>query len=244
MPSQDELLLAVPEALALRSSAPAFSGHEAAAIDCDLIAPWYEPVEHLCFGTALEMRRNTFIPYLGDARKALSCGEGDGRFMTALLKANSEVEITAIDASRKMARVAERRVASLGSEGQGRDTYHCGSIHNFVSPHAGYDLIATHFFLDCFSGEEAAVVIDRIADWAAPRSRWIVSEFAQPTSAMGYLWTGAVIRSLYAAFRVTTGLRITHLPDYRPAMRRAGFELRRQEHAVGGLLVSELWERE
>ncbi len=214
-----------------------------AAIDCDLIAPWYEPVEHLCFGSALEQRRNCFLPELGGARHALSCGEGDGRFTAALLQSNPQVEVTAMDASRKMAELAGRRVTRMGSDLRRRLEYHCAGIHTFQPPQPQYDLIATHFFLDCFMTEEAAAVVHRIANWAAPRARWIVSEFAQPSAPVAHLWTGAVIRSLYAAFRVTTGLRVTHLPDYRPALRSVGFELRREEPALGGLLVSELWER-
>jgi hypothetical protein len=110
-------------------------------------------------------------------------------------------------------------------------------------PRHSYDLIATHFFLDCFNTAEAGAIVHRIADWAAPRARWIVSEFAQPETSLGQIWTGAVIRSLYAAFRVTTGLRTIRLPDYRPALASVGFERKKQIHACGGLLVSELWER-
>ena len=214
-----------------------------AAIDCDLIAPWYEPVEHLCFGGALEQRRNAFLDELSGAQNALSCGEGDGRFTAALLQSNPRVQVTALDASRKMMNLAARRVARMGSDLRRRSEYHCSGIHSFHPPQPAYDLVATHFFLDCFTTKEAHAVVRRIANWAAPRARWIVSEFAQPSAPLAQLWTGAVIRSLYAAFRVTTGLRVTHLPNYRPALRTVGFERRREERTLGGLLVSELWER-
>lgn len=214
-----------------------------AAIDCDLIAPWYEPVEHLCFGKALERRRNFFLSELSSARHALSCGEGDGRFSAALLQSNPQVGVTAVDASIKMVELARRRVARMGTDPRSRAEYHCADIHSFQPRHPQCDLIATHFFLDCFTTEEAAAVVHRIASWAAPRARWVVSEFEQPSGPVAHLWTGAVIRSLYAAFRVTTGLRVTHLPNYRPTLRSAGFTLQKQDHALGGLLVSELWER-
>ena len=213
------------------------------AIDCDLIAPWYEPVEHLCFGSALEQRRDAFLPELGGVRRALSCGEGDGRFTTALLQSNSQVEVTAVDGSRNMVQLADRRVARIGSQLCRRVEYHCSDIHCFRPPQSAYDLIATHFFLDCFTTEQVNAVVRRIANWSAPRAQWIVSEFAQPSAPVAQLWTGALIRSLYAAFRVTTGLRVTHLPDYRAAIRSVGFELLREERALGGLLVSEMWER-
>ncbi len=194
----------------------------------------------MCFGSALEQRRNAFLGDLQGVRRAFSCGEGDGRFTAELLRSNAQVEVTAIDASRKMVEVATRRI---GTVSLARVKYHCGELHKFNPPQTSYDLIATHFFLDCFTTAEAHDVVHRIAGWAAPRARWIASEFCQPTTLVGQLWTGAIIRSLYAAFRVTTGLRVTHLPEYRAALQSVGFELRKQEYANGGLLVSELWER-
>jgi cyclopropane fatty-acyl-phospholipid synthase-like methyltransferase len=211
-------------------------------MDCDLIAPWYAPVEHLCFGRALERRRTAFLGRVEGARNALTCGEGDGRFMAALLQSNSEVKMTAVDASRKMVQVAAQRVARMGAGFQERASLRCAEIGAFRPP-GSYDLIATNFFFDCFSTSDVHDIIRSIADWAAPRTQWIVSEFAQPSDPVTHLWTSAVIRSLYAAFWVTTGLQITHLPEYRPALAAAGFELQCEEHACGGLLVSELWQR-
>jgi ubiquinone/menaquinone biosynthesis C-methylase UbiE len=224
-------------------ASPPCSTADPATINCDLIAPWYEPVEHLCFGRALERRRNAYLGDLRDVRTALSCGAGDGRFMTALLQANPQVTVTAIDASRRMVEIASRRMLAMAGGLRARADYHCAPVQSFHPPQTSFDLIATHFFLDCFSTEDAAAIIHRLAGWAAPRAHWIVSEFCQPATPVGRFWTGAIIRSLYAAFRVTTGLRTTRLPDYRPALLSEGFELRQQEHACGGLLVSELWER-
>ncbi len=162
--------------------------------------------------------------------------------MKALLESNLRVEVTAVDASWRMTQIGNRRVQGMKPEYQTRAEYVCADIATFAPPEP-YDLIATHFFLDCFSTEVAADIIQRVATWAAPKAQWIVSEFAQPASPLARLWAGALVRSLYAAFRVTTGLRTTHLPDYRPALASMGFTLRKQNLACDGLLVSELWER-
>lgn len=211
-------------------------------MNVDPIAPLYEPVEHLCFGRALERRRNAFMGDLIAVRRAISCGEGDGRFMAALLQSNPYVQVTAVDASWRMTQIGSRRVSRLEAQQSSRAEYVCADIGTFAPPQP-HDLIATHFFLDCFSTEEAASVINRVANWATPRAQWIIAEFTQPPTTVGHLWTGAIIRSLYAGFRVTTGLRTTRLPNYLPALAAAGFELRKQVHACGGLLLSELWER-
>jgi len=211
-------------------------------MNVDPVAPLYEPVEHLCFGRALERRRFAFLGDLNGVQRAISCGEGDGRFLAALLRSNPTVQVTAVDASWKMTQIGNQKVSRLEPDQRARAEYVCADITTFAPPQP-CDLIATHFFLDCFSTEEAANIIGRVAQWATPRAQWLISEFTQPPTAVGRLWTGAIIRSLYAGFRLTTGLRTAHLPDYLPALAAAGFQLRKQLHATGGLLVSELWER-
>ena len=106
-----------------------------------------------------------------------------------------------------------------------------------------YDLIVTHFFLDCFTTDELAPLIARIASAATPDACWIVSEFCQPE--LGWrAWRAKVwIAGLYRLFGWTTGLRVRRLPDYVVLLERHGF---RREHAMTsewGLLVSECWRR-
>ncbi len=228
-----------------RSRKQSFSndGFPADNVNCDLIAPWYEPVEHLSFGHALERRRTAFLNRIGPVRNAISCGEGDGRFVAELLRANPNVQVTAVDASARMTQLAERRVIAMGADFASRGRFYRADVNSFTPPAGPYDLIATHFFFDCFATNELERIIPRIAAWAAPRAQWIVSEFQQPPDPLAHLWTGAVIRSLYGAFRVTTGLRTTHLPSYRPALVAAGFKLQQQETACAGLLISEMWRR-
>ena len=55
-------------------------------MNCDLIAPHYWWIERLGMGRALERRRRWFLPELGNARRALVLGDGDGRFLRELLR--------------------------------------------------------------------------------------------------------------------------------------------------------------
>jgi ubiquinone/menaquinone biosynthesis C-methylase UbiE len=224
-------------ALEIRST-----GVIAPVMNANLIAPFYQPVEYMCFGSALQQRRTAFLEDVHGARRAVSCGEGDGRFLVALVKANPGVHATAVDASRRMVELARKRIEYMGDAYRARTDFSYMQVGQF-EPGESYDLIATNFFLDCLSTAEVEVVVKQIASWAAPRAKWIVSEFAQPADPVAHLWTGAVIRSLYGAFRLTTGLRVTQLPAYRAAIEGAGFVLRKHECALGGLLVSELWEK-
>src|ERR1700722_10297912 len=162
-------------------------------INCDCIAPWFELAERLSFWNALEQRRFAYLDRLKQTRRAILCGEGDGRFLVALLQANPAIEITYIDSSREMMRIAEGRVDSLdnrlGGNHKSRVHFCCGDVMEFVPPYRNYDLIATHFFLDCFASQDVSRLIARMNQWTHARAKWLVSEFHYAESAFGRLWT-------------------------------------------------------
>ena len=106
----------------------------------------------------------------------------------------------------------------------------------------GYDLIVTNFFLDCFSDSQLADVVARLSSWSLPHVRWIVSDFREAHTPIARFWTRSIVRALYAAFRLTTGLRVVRLPNYAAAIARERYVLRREENSLGGLVHSSLWE--
>ena len=203
-------------------------------MNCDHIARYYEVLERLVFGRSLERRRFAFLSEARASRSAIVCGGGDGRFLARLLQVNSRVGVDFVDVSPRMVDLAERRVAAMGRAFRERVRFHAEDLRRFAPSSASYDLIVTNFFLDCFCEAELDVVVDRLVSWGAPDFRWMVSEFAEDR--------GAIIRGLYAAFRLTTGLRVTQSPDYTAALLNAGCVLRFKEEALSGLLQSSLWE--
>ncbi len=165
-------------------------------------------------------------------------GEGDGRFMAAFVRQNEQATVDSIESSREMTRLAALRVRA-----NERVAFHNADARLFAIPAVEYDLIVTHFFLDCFSSEECAGLISSISGAAAPRARWLLSEFHQPEEGFARYWTALLIRICYFCFRLATGLKTTQLPEYRGALRANGFARMRYKEALGGLLISELWER-
>jgi SAM-dependent methyltransferase len=211
-------------------------------MNCDRIARYYEALEHLSFGRSLERSRFAFLGEASASRRAILCGGGDGRFLARLLWESSRVEVDFVDLSPKMIELAERRVAGMGRVFQERVRFYCGDIREFKPRPEGYDLIVTHFFLDCFREQELAQVVAHLASCGVPQGRWIVSDFREADGLIGRIWTGAIIHGLYAAFRLTTGMRANQLPDYAGALARRGYRLRCEERDLGGLLHSSLWE--
>ena len=211
-------------------------------MNCDRIAPYYEILEHLFFGRLLEHRRFAFLGEIRTSRKALVCGGGDGRFLARLLRVNARVEVDFVDLSSTMVDLAERRVTGMGRTFRKRVRFHACDVQSFAAPADSYDLIVTHYFLDCFSNQELEDVVGRLASWGTPQARWIVSDFREANGPIGRLWTRGVIGGLYSAFRFSTGLKVTRLPEYKAALTRRGYFLQFEEDVLAGLLHSSLWE--
>jgi ubiquinone/menaquinone biosynthesis C-methylase UbiE len=213
-------------------------------MNADPIARYYQSLEYLCFGRTLEKRRFAFLTETRASRYAVLCGDGDGRFLERLVRINEGVRVDFVESSVKMIERAKTRIAGATRDVRTRVRFYAADIRDFQPSERTYDLIASHFFLDCFTDSEAAVVVARLAGWAAPGARWIISEFRETEGAVGRIWSRSVIRSLYFAFRITTDLRVSQLPNYAALLSNAGFSLRAEQNALAGLLTSTLWQRD
>ena len=105
-----------------------------------------------------------------------------------------------------------------------------------------FDLVTTHFFLDCFSTADLARLIPAIRAHLAPGALWVVSEFRIPPSGPLRRPARALVRLLYLAFRLFTGLQPTRLPDFAPLLRQSGLVPIRIHHSFAGLLTADLWQ--
>jgi ubiquinone/menaquinone biosynthesis C-methylase UbiE len=207
-------------------------------MNCDRIAPWYRFFEYGAFGRKLEQSRFAFLAESKGAKHALMLGEGDGRFLQEFLRVNRNATVDYVDSSAEMLSLARSRAAG----DHDRVSFHHADALVWTPPRDDYDLVVTHFFLDCFPAEEIAGLIHRIASHS-PQAEWIVSDFHEPQGGFAAARAATWLRLLYLFFRITTGLRTRSLADYRSALQENGFRLERAITAEAGLLVSELWKQ-
>ncbi len=220
------------------------TGPETSRPNCDRLAPYYHFLETVTVGRAFQNARCAFLPEVTTTRRALLCGDGDGRFLARLLQTNSTVTVDFVDLSAKMIELAQQRAARLDPTHLERVRFFHQDVTEFSPPAAaaGYDLVATHFFLDCFAQQEISQIVSRIAAWAAPQAKWLVSDVRQAPNSVSKIWTRAAIRTLYAAFNSTTGLRITELPRYTDALAATGCQPQQEKITAAGLFYSSLWQ--
>lgn len=206
----------------------------------DHLAGIYRWLELASFGAALGRCRRYFLSELGECRSALVLGDGDGRFTARLLETNREIHVDAVDGSPAMLRALMTRAGRHS----GRVRTYCADVRDWEPGGQRYDLVVSHFFLDCLTTEETGALGRRLRTSLAPRTRWVISEFAVPPNWFGRTVAQPVVSGLYGAFRLLTGLQISRLPDYAQVIMREGFRCNGRSTFLRGLLVSELWSRD
>jgi SAM-dependent methyltransferase len=204
--------------------------------DFDRVARIYRWAEYAALGPLLERTREHYLPQLVDRKSALVLGDGDGRFLARLLQQNSQLQATAVDTSAAMLGLLRQRCAFADDRLRTRQQ---SALE--ASPDAETDLIVTHFFLDCLAQPDVDALIAGLAATLRPGTLWLLSDFAVPAKPMLRPLAALYIRSLYLAFRLLTGLRVTELPDPQTALAAAGFERIARHERLGGLLYTELW---
>ena len=220
------------EAAATNSSDPNF----------DRIARPYALLEHLTFGKALHRARTHLLEQLAPCNHVLILGDGDGRFTAALLARYPHLRADAVDLSSAMLAQLSRRVHAADPTASARlCTHHTNALLFTPEPDLRYDLVVTHFFLDCLSEPELNQLCAQIRPHFAPGAAWLLSDFHIPANALRRPATW-LVRSLYLAFRILTGLRTTRLPNYSAALRRIGLTPIARHASLGGILISELWQ--
>jgi SAM-dependent methyltransferase len=205
----------------------------------DGLARPYRWMEVLTFGPWLWRCRCAFLDAMKASTSAMVLGDGDGRFTARLLDRNPAIRVDAVDISRTMLEVLRGRAGHQA----GRVRAQVADARTWVPEGDGrcYDLVVTHFLLDCLTTDEVEGLAARIRPHLTPDAMWVVSEFAVPAGWYGSLVARPVVGALYRAFGWMTGLRVRRLPDYEGALNRAGFRIRSRRNWLGGLLVSECW---
>lgn len=179
------------------------------------------------------------LPYVTECRRALIVGDGDGRFLDALLRQNAHVEVDSVDVSPGMIALARRRIAAL-PDADSRVRFTIADVRSDPLPGTGYDLLVTNFVLDCFTPAELAGVIDRLTAVATPSARWVVGDFGVPAGR----WRPAgliTLAGMYAFFRIVTGISASSLVNPSPLLTARGWVATGEATWLAGFLCSRLW---
>lgn len=208
----------------------------------DILAPVYRWMELLLAGRKLHRCRCAFLEKVPPPRHVLMLGEGHGRFLVACLKKFPETHVTYLDASTGMieqARKALRR-HRLTPE---RVTFIHADALAWQPPRQQYDLLVTHFFLDCFPPEQLQKLVPSIASSATPEGRWLVADFQEAPAGWQRVRSQLILGLMYWFFRTVTRLPARSLTCPDPLIQQAGFYLQGEQVFEWGLLRSTCWKQ-
>lgn len=203
----------------------------------DRVAAPYYWLETIVFGDQLQQARVAFVRAIDRPRRALLVGEGNGRFLAELLRAHPGLQVDCIEASGRMIALAQ---CALGAA---QVTFIQADIRAVALSRNSYDLIVTHFLLDCFSEETLPPLIGRLADAAMAEALWLVADFCHPPRGWRRWRARVLIGTMYSFFRAVAGIEARQLVDYRPVLRQQGFECVREMILPNEMIRSELWQR-
>ncbi len=210
----------------------------------DRLAPFYEHLELLVFGSQLMRARTALLDALPPVKNVLVLGEGDGRFLSALLARQPACSVAVLEQSPKMVELAHHR---LTPQQRSRVTFFLGDAVSFALGSAGgdaarYDLVVTAFFLDCFDEDGLGVLVPRLAAALEAGGWWYYADFATPPAGWRRLRAEGYLAALHAFFRWQTGLQTWRLADPTPLFERYLKSVKRLEHSHG-LLTTRLYRR-
>jgi hypothetical protein len=209
-------------------------------VNFDRLARPYRWLEYMSFGPWLQRCRNAQLANLTGPRHALILGDGDGRFLQRLLTAYPMLTADVVDSSHSMLCVLDRRIRRCGPQAHRRICLYPADALEW-NPRGSYDLIVSHFFLDCFFPRQVEQLITCLLPHTSRGAQWIISEFAIPRQPFAARFARGIIALLYRAFGLLTGLRVRSLPDYATFLLHRGLVLTHHRPYLGGLLCSQLW---
>lgn len=206
------------------------------------LAPHYRWLEFVLAGEKLQRCRTAFLNPELKPDNILILGEGNGRFLVECCKLFPSSKVVCVDASQTMLRLAGRRLAQNGMDRVNLELVHADAL-GWTPPKQSFDLLVTHFFLDCFREDQLPGLVERLAEAARPAARWLLADFQIPDRGLKRWRAKAIHQLMYTFFRITTRLpaRRLHVPD--GWLEHEGFSLKNRRVTDFGLLRSDLWSR-
>jgi len=208
----------------------------------DLLAPFYTGMELISAGGKLQRCRTAYLEHIPAPRRILTLGEGHGPFLAACRARFPEARIVVAEGSARMIEQARRRLEKAGLTSPLVEFIHV-DVFQWTPPPAAFDLIATHFFLDCFTAAQIELLVPRIASAGTERATWLLADFQEARQGWRRTRSRVILALLYLFFRVVTRLPGRRLTAPDPYLQRAGFRLEERRTYEWELLKSDLWRK-
>jgi ubiquinone/menaquinone biosynthesis C-methylase UbiE len=169
----------------------------------------------------------------------LILGEGPGRFLPAVAGRWPEAEVTVVESSEGM--IHRARAASEREDWARRLAWVCADALAWQPPPEPFDLVATHFFLDCFRASQLSELVPKLAGCLRTGGAWLIADFCMAERGWRRRRSQAILWLMYRFFRAATGLPARELTPPDTWLEASGLRLEAKCCYSAGLLHSDLW---
>jgi ubiquinone/menaquinone biosynthesis C-methylase UbiE len=209
-------------------------------VSFDFIAPHYRWLESVAFANTLQKARSFFLDQISTPRRILIAGEGNGRFLREFARKFPQTRIDCVDVSERMLQLAQEQLCDSNG---GRIKFFRKDLLRWLPEENVYDVIVTHFFLDCFSEAEIEKLVAMLAKAATRNAVWLLADFSIPPEPLRELHAKAWLWVMHRLFRGVARISARKLTDPLPFLEAEGFRCAHREQWRLGLVGSQLWQR-
>jgi SAM-dependent methyltransferase len=218
----------------------------------DRLAPWYERIERLRFGSRLHRWRSRWIDELPADCPTLLLGDGDGRLLASLLESRDRragmetgvrpaPRIVSIDISAAMLAVQRLRIASYRLADAVE--FRRADLREVDLGRERFGLIVAAFCLDAFAPNELRRLSRQIAGALEEGGLLYVVDFCVPTLGWRRWWARFWLFVMHAFFRCCAGHPTWRLVPRDDVLGEAGFQVVRRSRDAVGWIEATLWQR-
>jgi hypothetical protein len=206
------------------------------------LAAHYHWMETFFAGGLMQRGRLTFLSRTRHCRRALLVGEGTGKFLAELLRANPQIQVTCLENCRGMIEQMRRRLSAKKLDASRVEFQQRDALH-WSSPPEKFDLVVTNFFLDCFRAEQLQRLVPLLAGATTAEAIWLLADFREPERGWQRWRARIILALLYAFFKVATSLSASRLTPPDRFLAGAGFNLIERRFVSFGFVHADFWQR-
>lgn len=210
-----------------------------AKVNFSNITPIYDLLGTLAFAGRLHKSQQYMLElYPKSVENILIIGGGTGKFLTEIVSSIKFNELIYIDISPGMIKSARKKIVKNSPDQLSNIEFICGGINNL--PKKDYDLVITHYFLDCLTPESYLKIVEELKNSLKPTGLWSMVDFYNTNQDP---LKKRFISLLYRFFHITCNLPSIQLTDFDSWFNKNMNRLNRKEF-IGGLLKSTLYKKE
>ena len=207
----------------------------------DRIAMTYHLLERMAFGSFLQRARTAHLKEIAGAKNILLVGEGNGLFLKSLLAANSRCRVTCLDASQSMLELSRGRIFKRDRH---RVDFRQTDLTSESMATNKYEVVVTHFFLDCFNRETLNGLLPKLEGILQPRGKWLWADFVEPINGgVAASFQRTALRFLYLFFQATCRIEARTVHNPSDILRKLGLKKTMQCIYLNGWITSLVYEK-